>query len=108
MVHKEASCLEALRRTDLKRWQDALQKLEDERAADVWRLVVAQDMALATAKDQVLKVLTCARIAARKAIGQDVAEDQEVELRQDRKVTMARDQVKVEVLAPQGKQVNCS
>ena len=52
-----------------------------------------------TAKDQVPKVLTCARSATRKAIVQEIAEDQEKEQGKERKVMMAREQVKAKVLS---------
>ena len=40
-------------------------------------------MAVHAAKDRVPNVLTCARTAARKATGQETAEEQEEELRKD-------------------------
>ena len=46
-----------------------------------------------TAKDQV-QALTCARTAVRKAIGQETAEDQEMEPSMEFKVLMAGDRVK--------------
>ena len=57
----------------MRRIQEALRCLEDKRTADVCRLVDVQD----TAKDQVPNVLTCASTAAKKAFGQEIAEDQD-------------------------------